>query len=245
MSDAMVPSWRPAPRESAVPWLMLGAAGVILALVALGGVGWWAWNSFGSRGVPVVEADPRPFKVRPDDPGGLRVPNQTEMVLERPANRPQPPTAGRSGATPQAPEAPNLDGLRAAVQPPSMPVQTLAPTPPAAVPAPQAAGATPRAVPTPTAPAATAPTAPATAVGRVQVQLGAMSSEDAARSEWARLQGRVPELQGRSPQILRLDREGQAPLFRLRTGGFADQDAARQICEAVRARGGNCMPLRG
>jgi hypothetical protein len=80
----------------------------------------------------------------------------------------------------------------------------------------------------------------------VQVQLGALTSEEAARAEWDRLSRRAPELfQGRTPQIMRLDRgEGQAPLFRLRTGGLADQEAAAAFCEQIRARGGACVPVR-
>uniref|UniRef100_UPI001F48836A SPOR domain-containing protein n=1 Tax=Falsiroseomonas oryziterrae TaxID=2911368 RepID=UPI001F48836A len=82
--------------------------------------------------------------------------------------------------------------------------------------------------------------------GRVQVQLGALTSEEAARTEWDRLSRRAPELfQGRTPQILRLDRGAeQAPLFRLRTGGIADAEAAQQFCEQVRARGGACVVVR-
>jgi hypothetical protein len=81
----------------------------------------------------------------------------------------------------------------------------------------------------------------------VQVQLGALTSAEAARAEWDRLSRRAPELfEGRSPQILRLDRgEGQTPLFRLRTGGLPDQDAAAEFCQQIRARGGACVPIRG
>ncbi|WP_240048462.1 SPOR domain-containing protein, partial [Crenalkalicoccus roseus] len=87
---------------------------------------------------------------------------------------------------------------------------------------------------------------PVVAAGRAQVQLGALASEEAARSEWARLQRRVPELAGRQPLVIRLDRgEGQAPLWRLRTGGLADMEAARALCDAVRAQGGACMPIGG
>uniref|UniRef100_UPI0022EA7A55 SPOR domain-containing protein n=1 Tax=Falsiroseomonas oryzae TaxID=2766473 RepID=UPI0022EA7A55 len=100
-------------------------------------------------------------------------------------------------------------------------------------------------VPAAAAPAQPAPPRPMTG-GRVQVQLGALPTEEAARAEWDRLNRLVPELfQGRSPQISRLDRgEGQTPLFRLRTGGLPDAEAAAQFCEQVRARRGACVPVR-
>jgi hypothetical protein len=242
MSEAIVPSYRVRRESPGLPWRLLAVAGSLLAAFAAGGAGWWAWNHFGGpRIVPVIEADPRPFKVRPDDPGGLRVPNQGELILERPATRAQaagqPPRA--ASLAPEA-EAPNLGGLRAAlappqpVAPPAAPAQAVAPAP---------------APPQATAPAAetAAPPAPRPMTGgRVQVQLGALVSEEAARAEWDRLSRRAPELfQGRTPQILRLDRgEGQTPLFRLRTGGLPDQEAATQFCEMIRARGGACMPVR-
>jgi hypothetical protein len=189
---------------------MLGIAGGVLLVVALAAGGWWAFRSLGGgSSVPLVEADPRPFKVRPDDPGGLRVPNQSELILERPGQRAQ------QGQAPPA--------TSSVVAPP----------------------ATPLAPPVPQASASAAP-APARPVGRVQVQLGALPTEEAARAEWNRLAARMPELfQGRSPQVVRLDRgEGQTPLFRLRTGGLADQEAATSFCEQVRARGGACVPIR-
>jgi hypothetical protein len=180
-----------------------------------------------------VEADPRPFKVKPEDRGGLRVPNQDELILDRPSNRAQLSAPRNAVMMPEA-EAPNLGGLRAAVAPPV----AVAPPAPAPTAAPEAAG-----------PAAEAPVAtpPPARTGRVQVQLGALNSAESARAEWDRLSRRAPELfEGRSPQILRLDRgEGQAPLFRLRTGGLPDQDAAAEFCQQIRARGGACVPIRG
>lgn len=251
MSEAIIPrpSYRVERESSALPWRMLAIAGGLLGVVALGAAGWWGVQRLGGVGsVPVVEADPRPFKVRPDDPGGLRVPNQSELILERPAQRAQASQQARPANVAPGAEAPDLGGLRAAatprqVSPPAAPAPAtpapataLAPPQPAAQPAPQAA-----------APAAVAP-APQAArpAGRVQVQLGALTSEEAARAEWDRLSRRAPELfAGRSPQVVRLDRgEGQPPLFRLRTGGLADQDAAVAFCEQVRARGGACVPVR-
>lgn len=239
MSDAVMqrPSYRVEREGSSVTWRMLAIAGGLLGVVALGAAGWWAVGSLGgASSVPVVEADPRPFKVRPDDPGGLRVPNQSELILERPAQRAQAGQPSRAATVAPGAEAPDLGGLRAAVAPPA-PRQVIAQVPepvaPVAAPAPQ-----------PVAAPVAAPTA--RAAGRVQVQLGALTSAEAARAEWDRLSRRAPELfEGRSPQIVRLDRgEGQAPLFRLRTGGLADQDAAVAFCEQIRARGGACVPVR-
>jgi cell division septation protein DedD len=219
---------------------MLAVAGGLLGVMALGAAGWWGWQRIGGTGgVPLVEADPRPFKVRPDDPGGLRVPNQSELILERPAQRAQSPAqAGRPGSLAPAAEAPNIEGLRAAVAPP--------PAPPPAPAAPIAAA------PAPPVPAAAAPAAPAPAAprglfgGQTVVQLGALPTAEAARAEWDRLARRLPELfEGRSPTILRLDREGQSPMFRLRLGGLADAEAAGRFCDQVRARGGACVVVRG
>ena len=81
--------------------------------------------------------------------------------------------------------------------------------------------------------------------GRAIVQLGALSSEDAARGEWERLQRRVPELAGFQPRITRLERDGLSTLYRLRTGGLPDAAAAKALCEAVRARSGQCVPVAG
>ncbi|MBY0336993.1 MAG: SPOR domain-containing protein, partial [Acetobacteraceae bacterium] len=75
------------------------------------------------------------------------------------------------------------------------------------------------------------------------VQLAAARSEEAARAEWQRLAARVPELQGRTPAVTRLEREGQPTLFRLRTAGFQDAAAARQFCEALQARQASCIVI--
>ncbi|MDP3416869.1 SPOR domain-containing protein [Falsiroseomonas sp.] len=240
MSDMMVPSYRVQRDASGVPWRMLAVAGGMLAVVAVGAGGYWAVQRSGGGGVPVVEADPRPFKVRPDDPGGLRVPNQNALVLERPGNRQSPAQTGQPARLVPDAEAPNLDLLRAAVAPPPVVPPRPVPRPaeaPEAAPAPVAAAPEPAPAPTP------APRPLAT--GRVMVQLAAVTSEDGARSEFDRIARRAPDLfEGLSPVVQRLDREGQGPLFRVRTTGFADQDSARQFCEALRARNFACIPVR-
>ena len=236
MSDAVMASWRVRPPERNRSWLgsipprvlMIGGGALASVLLAVAII--WLVGQWGPRGVPVIEADGRPFKVRPDSPGGTVVPNQGELIFERGSARQQDNAANaRLGG---APEAPRPEILRAQAQPPATPAPQTAP---AAAPR-AAAPATPPAAATPP-PAQQAARPAAAPQGRVQVQFGALRSEEAARAEWDRLARRVPELAGRAPAITRFDRpEGQAPLWRLRTGGFADAAAARAFCEAARAR---------
>ena len=249
MNDIPVPSYRVRPSDDGgPPWRMLAIGGGLAAALVVGGAVVWGVSRMGGpRSVPLIEADPRPFKVRPDDPGGLRVPNQDELIFDR--NR-GPAQAGGAQLAPE-PESPRLDALRAQVaQPPPRPVPVApAPSGPvatAAATAPQAAApqaAAPRSAPAqPAAPAARPAPAPN---GSVRVQLGALTSEDAARAEWDRLAHRHPDLLGAfRPQIVRFEREGQATLFRLRTGGFADVTAARQFCEQASTRNMPCSIVR-
>lgn len=250
MTEIEMPSYRvrPVGREGP-PWRMIAIGGGLAAvIVAAAAIGWGLSGGGAGRGVPVVEADPRPFKIRPDDPGGLRVPNQDELIFERGRGSTAQPPGARLAPEP---ETPRLDALRAQVaQPPPVagPAPLATPTPQGAPPAPGAAAPAPEAAPPAPAPAPAEPAAarPAPAPnGRVRVQLGALTSEEAARGEWDRLARRHPDLLGAfRPQVVRFEREGQATLYRLRTGGFADVAAAREFCEQVRARDVPCIVVR-
>jgi hypothetical protein len=234
MSDAMMPSWRVRPPAKAggglgIPRRVWWIGGGSLLALALAGGTIWGISKLGPRGVPLIEADNRPFKVRPDSPGGAVVPNQGELIFERGAARTDRPGEARLSA---GPEAPRLDALRAqgnAAPPPAAPVA------PAAAPAP---------APASTPAVAQQPARPVAAQGRVQVQLLAARSEEIARTEWERLSRRAPELAGRTPVVTRLDRP-EGPLFRLRTGGFADPAAARAFCDGIKARQVECVVVPG
>ncbi|MFT8242657.1 SPOR domain-containing protein [Roseomonas sp. BN140053] len=258
MSDITVPSYR-VQRETRgiIPWRMLAVSGGILAVLGVGGAAVWGLTRAVSRGVPVIEADSRPFRIRPDDPGGLRVANQEERIFDT-----QRAPAGRAGGRPgQAsapqvapePERPDLTALRQATAP-----RAPAPAAPSAAPAAApnggaaATAAAPRAEPVPPVAArAEPPAAPRTpaavASGRAVVQLGALSSEESAQAEWTRLKGRLGELLAdRRPQVLRFERDGKPTMYRLRTGGFADTTAAKAFCDAARAKGASaCAAIGG
>jgi hypothetical protein len=222
-----------------------GLAGTLVLMVVL-------WSSVGQHGgqVPVVQADSRPVRVKPANPGGMQIPGlgadtgsgdsvaSADKLAPAPETpdpqalasqvRPAAPAATQTGPTPPvvAPAQPVI----AAVAPPAP--ATAAPPPAAAKPAQVAAAAVPeqRAA----APAARTP------VGRTQVQLAAVGTETAARQEWDRLAHRMPGVLGsHHPVFSKIERDGHT-LWRLRTGDFATEAEASQFCQEVKAKGGGC-----
>ncbi|MEO3473726.1 SPOR domain-containing protein [Roseomonas sp. CAU 1739] len=259
MTDVPVPSYRVRPSDDGgPPWRMLAFGGGLAAVLVVGGAAWWGLSHVGGqRSVPLIEPDPRPFKVRPDDPGGLRVPNQDELIFERNrGSNAQPPGARLA----PEPESPSIEALRAQVAQPAPRPAATTPAAPAVAPQPQVAAragapaAATSAAPAPavSTPAATAPAATPVASrpgpapnGRIRVQLGALTSEEAAQSEWERLARRHADLLGAfRPQVVKFERDGQATLYRLRTGGFADVAAAQSFCEQARAKQMPCTVIR-
>jgi len=250
-----------------------GLGGVLVATIA----GSALIGRQGGGEVPVVQADNRPIRVKPENPGGLQVAGAGNEMY----------SGGDSmGAKPgPAAEVPDPKGLRAP-PPASAPVPAVALVPPlsatpaakseavaavakpaasitassAAKPAPppmvtvQPAAkpvpvpivtAQPQAKPAPApviaAPAAPAPAAQHAAAGKATlVQLSAVSTETAARSEWQNLTKRMPELlNGRQPVFSKTERDGRV-FWRVRTAGFSDVGDAKTFCDRVRAKGGGC-----
>jgi hypothetical protein len=203
--------------------LIAGGLGATLLVV----VGGWELIGHRSTAVPVVQADSRPIKVKPDNPGGLQVAGADEDILSGAA-------ASKEGKLAPAPEAPAPQALRS----PPAPASGVAPS---ATPAPQQAAAPAPAKPVAAKPAAAPEKHPAPpAAGGAQVQLAAVSSEEAAKSEWQRLSKRMPDLLGqRRPAFSKTEHDGRT-LWRVRAGGFADVPQATSFCEKVRAKGVGC-----
>ena len=217
---------RPSRRLDAGTVRLLVFAGAAL-LVLLFAVGTWAWVGRRPAGIPVIEADSRPLRVKPDNPGGMQIagadePDDGAPSLAPPPDAP-PPRAGRALGPP-----------RPALAPAPVPASPQAALAPAAAQTAAPAAATAQ----PVAPAVPAPAAPRGA-GPV-VQLAALDSEDAARAEWARLRKRFPDmLDGRQPTIQRADKDGKA-IWRVRTGPFTDIADAAGFCAKMRAKGAGC-----
>lgn len=67
--------------------LLMPLAASLAVLAGFAGAVWYAYNWGLEDGshmeIPLVEAEDAPLKVRPDDPGGLKVPNQDSLVMNR------------------------------------------------------------------------------------------------------------------------------------------------------------------
>lgn len=248
--------------------------------------------------LPVIRADERPFKSRPDDPGGLQVPHRDKLVYSRlkgvsetpdverllpeperplpppetvpvpeaapvPAPTPAPAVAETaSAASPPATPSPG-EGTGGAELPPSPAAEAAAgageralamvtpvarPTPPAMRPQPAPAASPVAASPAaatavPRGPAL-APPPPAAAGGGTKylIQLGAMSSPELARAQWAKLMAANGDLLAPlQPTIARADLGERGTLYRLRAGPIEGAARAQEVCRALAGRGVGCV----
>ncbi len=231
--------------DAATKRLAIAAAAIGGALLLLVGV--WSLGGHRGGGVPVVEADSRPLRTKPDQPGGMQVAGENETILSG-------VTRGKDAMAPP-PEIPAPQALKAEADQ-QLAVKTAA----AAAPDPVALtppATLPDAAAEPVAPVTAAIAAPEQPVARpamvkpavaalpgAAVQLAALGSEQAALVEWQRLAHKMPALLGdRHPAVLRADHDGKT-YYRLRTGGFTDIAQATAFCEQVRAKGAGCALAR-
>jgi cell division septation protein DedD len=217
--------------------LMMFAGGVGAVLVVL--IGLSAVIGHHSEGVPVITADNSPVRVKPANPGGLKIDGAENDVFSGGSDMANAKLAATS-------ESPDTKALRSATAVPAPPAASTAP---AAVT--QAPATKPAAVATAEAarPAAAPPAKPRVAAAeshlpatghQATVQLAALSSEEAARNEWRDLAKRMPGLMnGKQPIFSHTEHDGHT-FWRLRTSGFADVAQARTFCDQVKQKGGGC-----
>ena len=254
-------------------WLILG--GAVLAVGVAVAVGWRLLAGSGNNGtgIPVITSDQRPIKIRPDDRGGMQVPNQDKLVYGRleqgegdakverllpPAEQPVPPPPGPLHSAPKAP-VPAQEVLKPPPPPPppapaatvpmpapavaTKPVEPAAPVKPSPAPVPAPAKPTVVAAP-PAAPAAAPAKSAAMAGGDYLVQLGALRSAPDADKEWGRIQrANTDLLGGLKSDVVQVDLGAKGVFWRLRAGPLNEQ-SARHVCGELKARNQGCMVVR-
>ncbi len=217
--------------EDGLPWLeavddedgprgvsarkMFAALLVVIAAAAIvAGTFFW----LGRRDAPVVgapqviAAEPGPYKVKPDDPGGLDVAGESETAYSTSAG----------------------EDLDAKLDMNKLPPGVDAPAPEPATPAEPAPKKLPpneTRVPAndePVPPAASGPT----------IQLGAYASSIKANTAWGMLSSRFPEVAALNKSVVSATVGGKA-IYRLRAVGSSEQ--TRAACAALKAAGESCL----
>jgi hypothetical protein len=81
------------------------------------------------------------------------------------------------------------------------------------------------------------------APGTRLVQLGAYDSEDLTRAAWSQLVARNGDLLGGKSLFVERTTANARVFYRLRVAGFENTEATRVMCEELRARGIDCIPV--
>ena len=228
-------------------------AALVLIPVFLGTAGWAAWHYLGdllvvedAYDIPLIRANLGPVKVRPENPGGMQVPDQDKLVYDRMRGDEKPPEVERLLARPEPPlppptATPPAPAEKAATAPPSLtPPPKAAPAAPpteevqAAKPPPALAPPPPKAVP------------PPAAGGDLKVQLAAVRSLTQARGEWERLRRKNGDLLGKLRLFITKADLGPAKgvYFRLRAGPLVSEAKAKALCVSLAARKIGCLVVR-
>jgi hypothetical protein len=75
------------------------------------------------------------------------------------------------------------------------------------------------------------------------VQLGAFDSEAMTRAAWAQLVARHGDLLGAKNLYVERATSNARVFYRLRVAGFGNPEETRVMCESLRTRGVDCIPV--
>jgi hypothetical protein len=231
---------------------MLVAIAALLLIGAIAGGVWFAYqqglrhasvaNAVGD--VPLIRADERPTRVKPENAGGMEIPDRDKLIYtqkraavehllpppEKPMLRPtapQSPAVQQAVQPPAAPDGPDAGAAAPANAPPAQPQQ----------PAAKSAGKNP-----PPASSRTAAQETRAHSTGARLQLGSVRSEEAARNEWDRVRRANSDLLGDlSATPVRADLGERGVYYRIQTGPTAEAD---RICAELRHRNIGCIIAR-
>lgn len=218
---------RPVRRQdsrAALRWVVFGLL-VLALLIAIVAGGLWLTRPAATDGQGALIAAPKePYKVRPPNPGGMRVDGAGDTAFAASDGRP-PESAINLDAQPEAPVAATGTAPEAGRAPPENAGRSAQ----AAIPASEGRVST-----TPAAPARAA-----SAGGGRLVQLGSFNSDARAREAWRILSGRFSFLADRQPTVATGEVNGRQ-VYRLRLdAGGAPQ--ARELCQRLTLGGEACL----
>ncbi|MBM3516909.1 MAG: hypothetical protein FJX56_03280 [Alphaproteobacteria bacterium] len=241
----------PAPKARP-PTNLRGVLLVALSIVVVAAAGaaiWYAYEEGLRRGIalspPLIQADTRPTKVAPEEPGGEQVPDQDKLVFDVLDPAAAPEREERLLPTPEEPLR------RPVAEPPSLPQPDVlsapvAGTPPAPEPAVLSAPSSepaPRPEQKPVVAAHTVTSQATAPDGGYRVQLASFRDERQAAQAWQHMLARHRSyLGGLQPSLVRADLGRDKGVYhRVQAGPIPDAATARALCAALKGRGQDCL----
>ena len=207
---------------------MLAAIAVVLVAAALvAGTLFWLGRqgpAVAEGGAPeLIKAPAEPYKVKPENPGGLDVTGDSETAFATSAGE-ETEAELDLGAVPEQPVArPEPKPATPAPKPEETPAKTLPPN--------ETKVAVPEEAPPP----------PSGGSGSV-IQLGAYANQAQAEAAWKALSGRFSAVAGLNKIVVPY-KTGTSSGYRLRAGAASPADAQR-TCQLLRVAGENCFVVR-
>lgn len=255
-------------RAGALGSMLIGA---VLCVVVVAGLGYWLIDlgDRDAASLPVFQAEIYPAKTRPEDPGGAETPYQSIRSYDVAAGSAADPVETNLAPAPETPakEDVAMAALSTEAAAPAQPVPSepasepaASPSAPVSEPAPrQPARQTaatppvpppvrPREQPQPSAASSSqqaideaAQLAARAALSPVQIQLGAFTDRSYTEAEWRRISAANEDILGGRALAIQSTVSGGAKYYRLRVGPFRDRAEAKTVCEALKARGQDCL----
>ncbi|MCF8468633.1 MAG: SPOR domain-containing protein [Sneathiella sp.] len=244
--------------------------GAILALLIVGGFGvgiWYAYDQGVKKGVqlapPIISADSSPVKEKPDDPGGMDIPNQDKQVFsvlqsgeapEKVEKLMPPPEEATADSVPadsatdekapsDAEQAIDVKKLETLIEKASEPTAAKAVEEAAPV---KEAPAVEEKVVVAAAPVPKKAEAPAASGTTYRVQLGSFRDADSAEKQWVTLQKKFKSLLGGvSYRVENTTVKDKGTFHRLQAGAYQDRSSAIKLCEELKAQKQDCLVVSG
>jgi len=186
---------------------------------------------------PKIMADTTPFKIEPEDAGGIETPNQDKTIYDvMDGKKPDETisTAPEAEVPIELPKAANIQ-----VDPPILAAPTPKPKQPVVK----------RPVVIKSEPAAPRPTTtsrPISGGGDYVVQVASVRSESAAQDIWNKTEAKFGDVIGSNmyADIKYADLAEKGIYYRLRVAGISSKEAASRLCEQFKARDQACFVTR-
>lgn len=205
--------------------ILMVLLGLAIIAVAILGFYWYKQHQAADGNGALIAAQEGDYKVKPDDPGGLKVRGEGDTAIATSDGASAGNAAIDLGATPETP----VEGSKAA------PVAAAAGGNKAVVAVPPSGGKLTPAKPG-TAPVATGNT------GGAVVQLGSFPSEAAANDIWSRTSKRFPYLTPLGKSVQKAEVNGHT-VYRLRVNA-GSSDQASEVCGKLKVAGEACFVAR-